>query len=44
MLKLVQNSVPKKIYWRVFMDLADHAKRDSRFETAIHMYRIVVTM
>lgn len=44
MQKLVQLSVPKKVYWRVFMDLADYAKRDSRFETAIHLYRVVVSM
>jgi tetratricopeptide (TPR) repeat protein len=44
MTKLVQMDVPKKVHWRIFMDLADYAKRDSRFETAIHLYRIVVSM
>lgn len=44
MTKMVQMEVPQKVHWRIFMDLADYAKRDSRFETAIHLYRIVVSM
>jgi hypothetical protein len=43
MLKLVQLEIPIKIQWRVFLDLADYAKRESRFETASHLFKVVVS-
>ena len=42
MKKMVLLDIPIKIQWRVFIDLADYAKRESRFETAAHLYKIVV--
>ena len=43
MIKLVQLEIPIKIQWRVFLDLADYAKRESRFETAAHLFKVVVS-
>ena len=42
MTKMQSFNLPKKVQWRVFMDLADYAKRESRFETSIHLYKVVV--
>ena len=42
MQKMVILEIPLKIQWRVFIDLADYAKRESRFETAAYLYKVVV--
>ena len=33
--------VPQKIHWRAFLDLADFAKRESKFEEARNLFHIV---
>lgn len=35
-------NVPQKIHWRIYLDLADLAKRESRFEEARAFFKIVV--
>jgi len=30
--------VPQKIHWRVFLDLADFAKRESKFDEARNLF------
>ena len=34
-------SVPKKVHWRVVLDLADYAKRESRFKEAKLLFKLV---
>jgi hypothetical protein len=33
--------VPKKVHWRIILDMADFAKRESRFEEAKTLYKMV---
>jgi len=37
-------NVPQKIHWRAFLDLADFAKRESKFEEARNLFHIVSTI
>ena len=39
-LEKLQN-VPQKIHWRAYLDLADFAKRESKFEEARNLFHIV---
>jgi len=34
-------SIPRKIHWRLILDLADFAKRESRFREAKLLFRLV---
>lgn len=34
MTKVMTLDIPKKILWRLFLDLADYAKRESKFDCA----------
>jgi la-related protein 1 len=34
-------AVPQKLHWRAFLDLADFAKRESRFEEARNLFHLV---
>lgn len=42
MAKVTNLDIPKKILWRLFLDLADYAKRESKFDCARQLYKIVV--
>ena len=37
------NNIPQKIHWRILLDLADFAKRESKFAEANYLFKIVVT-
>jgi hypothetical protein len=38
-MELIQTlRVPQKIHWRVFLDLADFAKRESKFDEARNLF------
>jgi len=41
--KLIK-SVPQKIHWRIYLELADLAKRESKFGFAGSMFKIVVSI
>ena len=41
--KVLTLDIPKKILWRLFLDMADYAKRDSKFDCARQLYKIVVS-
>eukprot|EP00537_Pseudo-nitzschia_pungens_P003226 CAMPEP_0172359386 /NCGR_PEP_ID=MMETSP1060-20121228/3587_1 /TAXON_ID=37318 /ORGANISM="Pseudo-nitzschia pungens, Strain cf. cingulata" /LENGTH=1732 /DNA_ID=CAMNT_0013081015 /DNA_START=151 /DNA_END=5349 /DNA_ORIENTATION=+ len=41
MLSLSDNSLPESIHWRVYLELADLAKRSNRFEEARKLYQQV---
>lgn len=34
-------NIPKKVHWRVVLDLADYAKRESRFKEAKVLFKLV---
>ena len=34
-------SIPRKVHWRVVLDLADYAKRESRFKEAKLLFKLV---
>jgi len=34
-------NVPRKVHWRVVLDLADYAKRESRFKEAKILFKLV---
>ena len=34
-------NVPRKVHWRVVLDLADYAKRESRFKEAKVLFKLV---
>ena len=34
-------SVPRKVHWRVIIDLADYAKRESKFKEAKLLFKLV---
>ena len=34
-------SIPRKIHWRIVLDLADYAKRESRFKEAKLLFKLV---
>lgn len=34
-------SVPKKIHWRILLDLADYAKRESKFNEAKFLFKLI---
>ena len=36
--------IPQKIHWRIYLDLADLAKRESKFTEARHLYKTVVAI
>jgi len=36
-------NIPQKIHWRILLDLADFAKRESKFSEANYLFKIVVT-
>lgn len=40
--KIQSLDIPKKTLWRIFLDLADYAKRESKFDSARQLYKIVV--
>jgi len=40
---LSKYNVPQKIHWRVYLDLADIAKRESKFEEARTFFKLVVS-
>lgn len=44
MQKIQNLDVPKKTLWRIFLDLADYAKRESKFDSARQLYKIVVSI
>jgi tetratricopeptide (TPR) repeat protein len=35
--------MPQKIHWRVYLELADLAKRESKFQDARYFFKIVVS-
>lgn len=37
-------NLPRKVHWRVILDLADLAKRESRFKEAKLLFKLVVYM
>jgi len=37
-------SIPQKIHWRVYLELADIAKRESKFADARHFFKLVVSV
>jgi len=37
-------TVPQKIHWRIYLELADLAKRESKFSFAASMFKIVVSI
>lgn len=41
--RIASQDIPQKIHWRILIDLADFAKRDSRFNEARHFFKIVVS-
>ena len=43
LMKIVTLNVPHKIHWRVYLDLADFAKRESKFEEARQFFKIVIS-
>ena len=36
--------VPQKMQWRVFLDMADFAKRESKFDEARYLFQLVASM
>ena len=34
-------TIPRKVHWRVVLDLADYAKRESRFKEAKMLFKLV---
>ena len=40
--KIQSLEIPRKTLWRIFLDLADYAKRESKFDSARQLYKIVV--
>ena len=42
MKKMAVINVPQKIHWRVYLDIADFAKRESKFEEARQFFKIVI--
>ena len=34
-------SIPRKVHWRIVLDLADYAKRESRFHEAKQLFKLV---
>lgn len=42
--KMVILEIPKKIQWRIYLDLADFAKRESKFDEARLFYKLVITL
>jgi hypothetical protein len=34
-------SLPKKVHWRILLDLADFAKRESKFEEAKILFKLI---
>lgn len=36
--------LPQKVQWKILMEMADYAKRESRFESTIHLYKVIVTL
>lgn len=34
-------SIPRKVHWRIVLDLADYAKRESRFKEAKLLFKLV---
>lgn len=41
--KMITAQMPKKIQWRVYLDLADYAKRESKFDESRYLFKIVVS-
>mmetsp|Transcript_25356 Transcript_25356/g.24715 ORF Transcript_25356/g.24715 Transcript_25356/m.24715 type:complete len:104 (+) Transcript_25356:126-437(+) len=37
--KLIQ--IPKKVHWKILLDLADYAKRESKFNEAKYLFKLV---
>jgi len=42
MQRMVSQAVPQKIHWRVYLDLADFAKRETKFQEAAALFKVVV--
>ena len=42
MQKIVTLDIPQKIHWRVYLDLADYAKRESLFDDSRLLYQLAV--
>jgi len=34
-------NVPKKVHWKILLDLADFAKRESKFEEAKILFKLI---
>lgn len=37
-------SLPKKVHWRILLDLADFAKRESKFEEARVIFKLITNI
>lgn len=36
-------NLPQKIHWRVYLDIADFAKREARFSEAKFFFKLAIT-
>lgn len=40
--KVVAQNLPQKVIWRVYLDMADFAKRESKFDQARFFYKLSI--
>lgn len=40
---MMVSNVPQKVHWRVYLEIADFAKREARFDEAKFFYKLAIT-
>jgi tetratricopeptide (TPR) repeat protein len=41
--QMMVSNVPQKVHWRVYLEIADFAKREARFDEAKFFYKLAIT-